>query len=93
MGLKEVKLFFFDVLLKKFLAFWLGMIENGETADKEGVTDIDGNLLRYYDGWRSDQPSNKLNHPNDKHTIGLNEDCVRQKGHEGWNDAICTRTW
>jgi len=74
-------------------AFWLGMIENGETADKEGVTDIDGNLLRYYDGWRSDQPSNKLNHPNDKHTIGLNEDCVRQKGHEGWNDAICTRTW
>lgn len=73
-------------------AFWLGMIEDGETADKEGVTDIDGNPLKFF-GWRADQPSNKLNHPNDKHTTDLNEDCVRQKGHEGWNDAICTRTW
>ena len=40
-----------------------------------------------------DQPSNKLNHPNDKHTTNENEDCVRQFGLEGWNDAICSRTW
>jgi len=34
-----------------------------------------------------------LNHPNDKHTTNENEDCVRQFGLEGWNDAICSRTW
>ena len=49
--------------------------------------------MGYYEGWRSDQPSNKLNHPNDKHTTDENEDCVRQFGLEGWNDAICSRTW
>lgn len=68
------------------------MLEEGETAEKENVTDMDGNALDFF-GWRDDQPSNRMNHPNDKHTTGLNEDCVRQKGHEGWNDAICTRTW
>jgi len=73
-------------------AFWLGMREEGETAEKENVTDMDGNALDFF-GWRDDQPINRMNHPNDKHTTGLNEDCVRQKGHEGWNDAICTRTW
>ena len=55
--------------------------------------DSDGNPLGFYDGWRADQPSNRLNHPNDKHTTGENEDCVRQFGLEGWNDAICSRTW
>ena len=55
--------------------------------------DSDGNPLGYYDGWRADQPSNRLNHPNDKHTTNENEDCVRQFGLEGWNDAICSRTW
>ena len=34
-----------------------------------------------------------MNHPNDKHTTNENEDCVRQFGLEGWNDAICSRTW
>lgn len=46
-----------------------------------------------FDGFREDQPSNRLNHPNDKHTTNENEDCVRQFGTEGWNDAICSRTW
>ena len=55
--------------------------------------DSDGNPLGFYDGWRADQPSNTLNHPNDKHTTNENEDCVRQFGLEGWNDAICSRTW
>lgn len=73
-------------------AFWLGMIEDGAVADKNAAKDSDGNELRF-EAFRSDQPSNRLNSPNDKHTVGLNEDCVRQFGLEGWNDAICTRTW
>ena len=73
-------------------AFWLGMYEDGPTADKNGATDSDGNPLRF-DGFRTDQPSNRLSHPNDKHTTGEYEDCVRQFGLEGWNDAICSRTW
>ena len=40
--------------------------------------DSAGNPLGFYDGWRADQPSNT---------------CVRQFGLEGWNDAICSRTW
>jgi len=73
-------------------AFWLGMIEDGPTPDKNGAKDSDGQPLRF-DAFRSDQPSNKLNSPNDKHTTGEFEDCVRQLGVEGWNDAICSRTW
>ncbi|CAG5106975.1 Oidioi.mRNA.OKI2018_I69.chr1.g3088.t2.cds [Oikopleura dioica] len=73
-------------------AFWLGMTQGNDT-EKNTIKDIDGNDLRFYDGWREDQPSNKLNHPNDKHTSGEYEDCVRQFGLEGWNDAICSRTW
>ena len=65
----------------------------GNDTEKNTIKDIDGNDLRFYDGWREDQPSNKLNHPNDKHTTGEYEDCVRQFGLEGWNDAICSRTW
>jgi len=74
-------------------AFWLGMWEDGPNPVKTEIKDSDGNPLGYYDGWRADQPSNKLNHPNDKHTTNENEDCVRQFGLEGWNDAICSRTW
>lgn len=73
-------------------AFWLGMHEDGPTPEKDGAKDSDGNPLRF-DGFRPDQPSNRLNDPNDKHTTGENEDCVRQFGVEGWNDAICSRTW
>jgi len=73
-------------------AFWLGMYEDGDTPNGEEAKDSDGNRLGF-NGFRPDQPSNRLNHPNDKHTTGLNEDCVRQFGLEGWNDAICTRTW
>jgi len=73
-------------------AFWLGMYEDGETPNGDNAKDSDGNQLGF-NGFRADQPSNRLNHPNDKHTTGLNEDCVRQFGLEGWNDAICTRTW
>lgn len=73
-------------------AFWLGMFEDGELADGDAAYDADGELVGF-NGFRSDQPSNRLNHPNDKHTTGLYEDCVRQFGVEGWNDAICTRTW
>jgi len=73
-------------------AFWLGMFEDGELADGDAAYDADGELVGF-NGFRSDQPSNRLNHPNDKHTTGLYEDCVRQFGIEGWNDAICTRTW
>ena len=29
----------------------------------------------------------------DKHTSGETEDCVRQLGTNGWNDAMCSRTW
>merc|ERR1712050_75975 len=73
-------------------AFWLGMFEDGEVADGDAAYDVDGEAVGF-NGFRSDQPSNKLNHPNDKHTTGLYEDCIRQFGLEGWNDAICTRTW
>ena len=73
-------------------AFWLGMYEDGATADGNAAKDSD-QLPLGFNGFRPDQPSNQLNHPNDKHTSGLYEDCVRQFGVEGWNDAICTRTW
>lgn len=73
-------------------AFWLGMYENGAVANGDMALDSDMGRVRF-NGFRPDQPSNKLSHPNDKHTTGLNEDCVRQFGLEGWNDAICTRTW
>merc|ERR1712227_312300 len=73
-------------------AFWLGMYEDGDTPNGDEAKDSDGNPLGF-NGFRPDQPSNRLNHPNDKHTTGLNEDCVRQFGIEGWNDAICSRTW
>jgi len=73
-------------------AFWLGMTEDGADPDGDAAKDSDGNPLGF-NGFRPDQPSNRLNHPNDKHTTGLNEDCVRQFGIEGWNDAICSRTW
>lgn len=64
---------------------------------KEHTTDIDG-IAVGYDGWdngdgvRKPQPSNALN-GRDKHTTGETEDCVRQLGTNGWNDAMCTRTW
>lgn len=73
-------------------SFWLGMIEDGPVPDKNGAKDSDGEPLRF-DAFRPDQPSNRLNHPNDKHTKNENEDCIRQFGLEGWNDAICSRTW
>jgi len=73
-------------------AFWLGMYENGPIADGNAAKDSDQMQLGF-NGFRPDQPSNKLSHPNDKHSTGLYEDCVRQFGIEGWNDAICTRTW
>lgn len=73
-------------------AFWLGMFEDGDVADGNAAKDSDGNPLRF-NGFRPDQPSNRLNHPNDKHTTDEYEDCVRQFGLEGWNDAICSRTW
>ena len=73
-------------------AFWLGMYEDGPVADGNAAKDSD-QLPLGFNGFRPDQPSNKLNHPNDKHSNGLYEDCVRQFGVEGWNDAICTRTW
>jgi len=57
------------------------MYEDGPIADGDAAKDSDRNPLGF-NGFRLGQPSNKLNHPNDKHTTGLNADCIRQFGIE-----------
>ena len=52
-------------------AFWLGMFEDGITPDGNAAKDSENNQLGY-NGFRPDQPSNRLNHPNDKHTTVSN---------------------
>lgn len=74
---------------------------------REDTLDIDGVLIGF-DGWdrgvwdnetndwvrgRKPQPSNQLDFGNDKHTTDEQSVCVRQLGNNGWNDAMCSRTW
>jgi len=81
--------------------------QNQLTEIRDATIDIDGVVVGF-NGWddglideetgeyvrgRKPQPSNQLDFGNDKHTTGESSFCVRQLGINGWNDAMCSRTW